>query len=105
MPPAPSASVPRTSTGPGGDRSRSRRMLSSFERPAAAGAPGTVPAPLRGASLSADLENCTAGANVNGYHRPGLEPGLDHRQDTKGTRWMPWHQESKKGVDGCDKPR
>ena len=29
----------------------------------------------------------------------------DHRQDSKGTRWMPWHQESKKGVDGCDKPR
>jgi len=23
----------------------------------------------------------------------------------KGTRWMPWHLESKKGVDGCDKPR
>ena len=29
----------------------------------------------------------------------------DHRQDSKGTRWMPWHQESRKGVDGCDKPR
>jgi len=23
----------------------------------------------------------------------------------KGTRWMPWHQEPKKDVDGCDKPR
>jgi len=23
----------------------------------------------------------------------------------KGTRWMPWHLESMKGVDGCDKPR
>jgi hypothetical protein len=23
----------------------------------------------------------------------------------KGIRWMPWHQESMKGVDGCDKPR
>ena len=31
--------------------------------------------------------------------------GPDHRQDSKGTRWMPWHQESKKGVNGCDKPR
>jgi hypothetical protein len=29
----------------------------------------------------------------------------DHRQDVKGTWWMPWHQESKKGVNGCDKPR
>jgi hypothetical protein len=28
-----------------------------------------------------------------------------HRQDSKGTRWMPWHQETKKDVDGCDKPR
>ena len=27
------------------------------------------------------------------------------RQDSKGTWWMPWHQESKKGVNGCDKPR
>jgi hypothetical protein len=29
----------------------------------------------------------------------------DHRQDTKGMRWMPWHQEPMKDVDGCDKPR
>ena len=29
----------------------------------------------------------------------------NHRQDIKGTWWMPWHQESMKGVDGCDKPR
>ncbi len=28
-----------------------------------------------------------------------------HRQDSKGLRWMPWHQESMKDVDGCDKPR
>ena len=28
-----------------------------------------------------------------------------HRQDVKGLRWMPWHQESMKDVDGCDKPR
>jgi hypothetical protein len=28
-----------------------------------------------------------------------------HRQDSKGTRWMPWHQETMKDVDGCDKPR
>jgi len=30
---------------------------------------------------------------------------FDHRQDVKGLRWMPWHQESMKDVDGCDKPR
>ena len=31
--------------------------------------------------------------------------GPDHRQDSKGAWWMPWHQESMKGVNGCDKPR
>ena len=36
----------------------------------------------------------------------GLPQGFpDHRQDIKGTWWMPWHQESTKGVNGCDKPR
>ncbi len=29
----------------------------------------------------------------------------DHRQDSKGRWWMPWHQEPKKDVDGCDKSR
>jgi hypothetical protein len=29
----------------------------------------------------------------------------DHRQDSKGTRWMPWHLEPMKDVDDCDKPR
>src|SRR4051795_5720816 len=28
----------------------------------------------------------------------------DHRQDSKGTRWMPWHLEPKKGVNDCEKP-
>ena len=40
------------------------------------------------------FENCTVDASIN-----------CSRQVNKGTRWMPWHQESKKGVDGCDKPR
>jgi hypothetical protein len=40
---------------------------------------------------------------LQGKSPPGLFP--DHRQDIKGTRWMPWHQESMKGVNGCDKPR
>jgi hypothetical protein len=26
-------------------------------------------------------------------------------QANKGARWMPWHQEPKKDVGGCDKPR
>jgi hypothetical protein len=25
-------------------------------------------------------------------------------QEIKGTRWMPWRQEAKKDVGGCDKP-
>src|SRR5215212_6867620 len=76
-------------------------------------------------ALSADLENCTV-ANNHGYHRapvvarcdgrylgrrpaglagPAKDADRDHRQDVKGTWWMPRHQESMKGVDGCDKPR
>ena len=36
----------------------------------------------------------------------GIPQGFpDHRQDIKGTWWMPWHQESMKGVNGCEKPR
>jgi hypothetical protein len=35
----------------------------------------------------------------------GSVEAVDHRQDSKGTRWMPWHQEPKKGVDDCDKQR
>jgi hypothetical protein len=34
-----------------------------------------------------------------------FRPLSDHRQDSKGTWWMPWHLESMKGVDGCEKPR
>ena len=80
-------------------------MLLSFERPSA---------PVRGARLFADLENCTTmptGSGRDDRCQPtgitgrALGSGFDHRQDKKGTRWMPWHQESKKGVDGCDKPR
>jgi hypothetical protein len=78
--------------------------------------------------LSTVLENCTDATSAaidkrrlkNGYHRalpascaqisarssgPAGRVGPDHRQDSKGTRWMPWHQESMKGVNGCDKPR
>ena len=43
----------------------------------------------------------------HGYHRVGSSSGSvrDHRQDSKGTWWMPWHLESMKDVDDCDKPR
>ncbi len=56
---------------------------------------------------SPDLENRTVGQTNLGISRvDGRKPaGMDHRQDAKGTRWMPWHQESMKGVDDCDKPR
>ena len=82
-------------------------MLSSFERPAPAGVSGVHWAAARsfaGERLSADLENCTV-EPMNGYHRASLLGWRDHRQDSKGRWWMPWHQESKKGVNGCDKPR
>ena len=70
--------------------------------------------------LFPDLENCTV-ANDTGItgrerklslgdegpalFRSAVTSSEDHRQDSKGTWWMPWHQESKKGVNGCDKPR
>jgi hypothetical protein len=40
------------------------------------------------------LENCIVDASIN-----------CSRQVNKGTRWMPWHQEPKKDVGACDKPR
>ena len=46
-----------------------------------------------------------------GWHRPYLENyTVDAsifvaRQATKGTWWMPWHQEPMKDVGACDKPR
>ena len=71
--------------------------------------------------LSTVLENCTVAndlgikairltANRLGEIYDFSEGKLvqsfpDHRQDSKGTWWMPWHQESMKGVNGCDKPR
>ena len=40
------------------------------------------------------LENCTVDASI-----------ICSCQVNKGTRWMPWHQEPKKDVGACDKPR
>ena len=55
---------------------------------------------------SAELENCTKAKLVRVF-APFAPSGVDgaHRQENKGTWWMPWHQEPKKDVDGCDKPR
>ena len=52
-----------------------------------------------------DLENCTR--PIYGYLIIDslLMKWVAHRQDSKSLRWMPWHQESMKDVDGCDKPR
>src|SRR3954447_6403105 len=107
----------RTSTGPG--RHLPVRMLLSFERPGR-----ETPA----ATLLAALENCRCEADARAIDKQlvrqrdtqasclcestGItawpaEVGRprDHRQDSKGTRWMPWHLEAKKGVNDCDKPR
>ena len=40
------------------------------------------------------FENCTVDASI-----------ICSCQVIKGTRWMPWHQEPKKDVGACDKPR
>ncbi len=55
---------------------------------------------------SAELENCTKANNKVSPHfvRFGARVELTVKMN-KGTWWMPWHQESKKDVDGCDKPR
>ena len=77
-----------------------RVALLSFERPPGRESPVTP--------ASAELENCTNSQEskrvfISMTHmRVGRGA---HRQDSKGTRWMPWHQEPKKDVDGCDKPR
>jgi hypothetical protein len=81
--------------------------LLSFEGPRA-GVPRS--------STSAELENCTkakrvfapsvpSGAAAYSADRALRGASGAHRQDAKGTRWMPWHQEPRKDVDGCDKPR
>src|SRR5688572_19532512 len=57
-------------------------------------------------AASEELENCTKAKLVR-VNR--LAPAFGHaranRQDSKSTWRMPWHQEPKKDVDGCDKPR
>ena len=56
-------------------------------------------------SGAVDLENCTSQRWVFNFRLHTSVCGQYHRQDSKSLRWMPWHQESMKDVDGCDKPR
>src|SRR3954447_5582906 len=81
-----------------GLRARARALL-SFERPSAG-----VP---RGSLLFRTLKTAQLANLRIGFHRiiRASARGFDHRQDVKGTWWMPWHQEPMKGVDDCDKPR
>jgi hypothetical protein len=80
-------------------------MLLSFERPAAPVGSRSDGAPPRQAPSRRTLKTAQL-ANKDGYHQHRPYRGRsDHRQDMKGIRWMPWHQESMKGVDDCDKPR
>ena len=79
-------------------------MLLSFERPAPAGdSLGFGHGLSNGASASPRALKTAQLAKQLGI--TDLLREVDHRQDRKGTRWMPWHQESMKDVDGCDKPR
>src|SRR6266550_4492928 len=81
-------------------------MLLSFERPAASGASRSDGGITRGFGASRrTLKTAQLAKSKLGITGPDLRVRPDHRQDNKGTRWMPWHQESMKGVDGCDKPR
>ena len=114
---------PSTSTEPGPAAAAYRRgvswsMLLSFERPARRPRGPTVstrPArsPLRRSLKTAQqpqTRSVDEPIGSNGYHRlvdahPAASESADHRQDSKSTWWMPWHLESKKGVDDCDKPR
>ena len=115
----------------GGAGANYASMLLSFERPALAGSRGDTSSrrdrvarrPAGVIRLSTVLENCTEATSAAidkrrlkrvspGPARPkllrkehGRRVGPDHRQDSKGAWWMPWHQESMKGVNGCDKPR
>jgi hypothetical protein len=77
-------------------------VLLSFERPARE-SPGLRP---RRSLKTAFVGQTETGPFIEDPwrdHRVPRDP--NHRQDSKGTWWMPWHQESMKGVDGCDKPR
>src|SRR5215204_6412222 len=99
----PGLEVRRKSFSCGGHtRQIARGALLSFERPAGESLRLRPRRTLKTAQLAKQRKITV----VTGVGPQGSAPAInDHRQDSKGTRWMPWHQESKKGVDGCDKPR
>jgi hypothetical protein len=86
-------------------------MMLSFERPARPpGDPRVVSAgvkpsrrPLKTAQQP--MTRSPMSDRVKRVSPAGLSRSADHRQDSKSTWWMPWHLESMKGVDDCDKPR
>jgi hypothetical protein len=85
------------STGPDRRRQpRTSRALLSSQGPSAE-------ALRRPASVK--LENCTEPKKWVNSQPPCASAAVLTRQDVEGKRWMPWHQEPKKDVDGCDKPR
>ena len=93
-------------------RASGEHTLLSFERPALSPRGRFDGLQAREPRSFPDLENCTEGqreqiARLTASQTGSSEPATcrDHRQDSKGTRWMPWHQEPMKGVDDCDKPR
>jgi hypothetical protein len=93
---------------------RPRRLaLLSFERPAGESLRLRPRRTLKTAQLAKQRKRrsaslaCGAALQITVVNAAASAVAVinDHRQDSKGTRWMPWHQESRKGVDGCDKPR
>jgi hypothetical protein len=86
------ASIPGTLLGPEGSSDRFSPGHSSRELPNGR----TRPPGQRGSEewRRPYLENYTVDASI-----------FVARQATKGTWWMPWHQEPMKDVGACDKPR
>ena len=82
-------------------------MLLSFERPAFAAVPRERVPPSRSLKTAQKPQQppFDKRAAEKRVSHDSADAESDHRQDSKGTRWMPWHQESMKGVNGCDKPR
>src|SRR4029077_9776321 len=95
-------------------RSRASFALLSFQRPRRETPVRAPPWTLKTAlgRVLLDQRRTLASPIDIGEAHKGKKPSSSalsvraaHRQDSKGTRWMPWHQETKKDVDGCDKPR
>jgi hypothetical protein len=101
-------------TARGWRKARLGHVLLSFERPAGESPRLRPRRTLKTAQLAKQRNRRSASLACGAALKITVDAGSsleragdinDHRQDNKGTWWMPWHQESKKGVDGCDKPR